>query len=138
MSLPWEGTGNLRIDWSSPRLDQHLDGGFTMWQASYGEDATLTANCVKDIWMDWIRHRKRANSTLLERHDSSPSHGLSPEALLWVTGLRIIGNGERFGSRHQKLQMGGLNRGAGPFHRVRNQAETNQTSPDDHPRRGYL
>jgi rhodanese-related sulfurtransferase len=30
-----------------------LDGGFTMWQAKYGEDEKLTEGYVKDIWMDY-------------------------------------------------------------------------------------
>jgi rhodanese-related sulfurtransferase len=29
-----------------------LDGGFSMWQAKYGEDERLTENYVKDIWDD--------------------------------------------------------------------------------------
>ena len=29
-----------------------LEGGFTMWQARYGEDASLTEGYVKDIWQD--------------------------------------------------------------------------------------
>ena len=29
-----------------------LEGGFTMWQAKYGEDDKLTQDYVKDIWMD--------------------------------------------------------------------------------------
>lgn len=29
-----------------------LDGGFTMWQAKYGEDETLTEGYVRDIWID--------------------------------------------------------------------------------------
>ena len=29
-----------------------LEGGFTMWQAKYGEDDKLTEDYVKDIWMD--------------------------------------------------------------------------------------
>jgi rhodanese-related sulfurtransferase len=29
-----------------------LDGGFSMWQAKYGEDKRLTENYVKDIWDD--------------------------------------------------------------------------------------
>ena len=29
-----------------------LEGGFTMWQAKYGEDPTLTEGYVRDIWMD--------------------------------------------------------------------------------------
>lgn len=29
-----------------------LEGGFTMWQAKYGEDEKLTEDYVKDIWMD--------------------------------------------------------------------------------------
>ena len=29
-----------------------LDGGFSMWQAIYGEDEKLTEGYVKDIWMD--------------------------------------------------------------------------------------
>jgi rhodanese-related sulfurtransferase len=29
-----------------------LEGGFTMWQARYGEDTSLTEDYVKDIWED--------------------------------------------------------------------------------------
>lgn len=29
-----------------------LEGGFTMWQARYGEDASLTEAYVKDIWQE--------------------------------------------------------------------------------------
>jgi hypothetical protein len=29
-----------------------LDGGFSMWQAKYGDDENLTEGYVKDIWMD--------------------------------------------------------------------------------------
>ena len=29
-----------------------LDGGFTMWQAKFGEDEKLTEGYVRDIWMD--------------------------------------------------------------------------------------
>jgi rhodanese-related sulfurtransferase len=29
-----------------------LEGGFTMWQARYGEDVSLTEGYVKDIWQD--------------------------------------------------------------------------------------
>lgn len=29
-----------------------LEGGFTMWQARYGEDNNLTEGYVKDIWQD--------------------------------------------------------------------------------------
>lgn len=29
-----------------------LEGGFTMWQARYGEDTSLTEGYVKDIWQD--------------------------------------------------------------------------------------
>lgn len=29
-----------------------LDGGFTMWQAKYGEDERLTEDYAKDIWED--------------------------------------------------------------------------------------
>lgn len=29
-----------------------LEGGFTMWQARYGEDTSLTEAYVKDIWQD--------------------------------------------------------------------------------------
>lgn len=29
-----------------------LEGGFTMWQARYGGDGTLTEAYVKDIWQD--------------------------------------------------------------------------------------
>lgn len=30
-----------------------LDGGFTMWQDIYGEDAKLTESYAKDIWQDY-------------------------------------------------------------------------------------
>jgi hypothetical protein len=30
-----------------------LEGGFTMWQAKYGEDEKLTEGYVRDIWMDY-------------------------------------------------------------------------------------
>lgn len=29
-----------------------LDGGFTRWQTSYGDDPNLTADYVKDLWQD--------------------------------------------------------------------------------------
>ena len=29
-----------------------LEGGFSLWQAKYGEDEKLTEGYVKDIWMD--------------------------------------------------------------------------------------
>ena len=29
-----------------------LDGGFSMWQAKYGDDEKLTEGYVKDIWME--------------------------------------------------------------------------------------
>ena len=29
-----------------------LEGGFTMWQARYGEDTSLTEGYIKDIWQD--------------------------------------------------------------------------------------
>jgi len=42
----------LGADESKGQAVYVLDGGFSMWQAKYGDDEKLTEGYVKDIWMD--------------------------------------------------------------------------------------
>ena len=42
----------LGVDESKAQEVYVLDGGFSMWQAKYGDDEKLTEGYVKDIWMD--------------------------------------------------------------------------------------